>query len=154
MNKTSQWAKALNESTETLKTTISNNEAQSTKEIAEILRNASQERLNTIKSVINENKKELRTEYGKFATLRTWQCLLPLIPFLLAAGFSIWAYVAYQSLSGYQEQKEQWDMIAPKAYITKCELNGKNPRVCVRVDPAMVKFTDPKGNPLMILDGY
>ena len=150
MNKTSQWAKALNESTETLKTTISSNEAQSTKEIADILRNASQERLNTIKSVINENKEELRTEYRKFATLRTWQCLLPLIPFLLAAAFTIWAYVAYQSLSGYQEQKAEWDKIAPKADITTCTVGGKNPRPCVRVDTTLTT----KWGDYMVIKGY
>ena len=150
MNKTSQWAKALNESTETLKTTISNNEAQSTKEIAEILRNASQERLNTIKSVINENKEELNSEYRKFATLRTWQCLLPLLPFLLAAGFSIWAYIAYQSLSGYQEQKEQWDNIAHKAEIKTCTVNNKNPRPCVRVDTS----GSWENGTLMVIKGY
>lgn len=154
MNKTSQWAKALNESTETLKTTISSNEAQSTKEIADILRNASQERLSTIKRVIAEERKQYDQSVRELFKVKTWQWCVMFFPAVICIFFVMWSLYFNQKINTQKEQSAYWANHMGNAQVSSCTdtAHGKTEgRACVKV---VTGQTYGENNDYMVIQGY
>ncbi|ECN0144554.1 hypothetical protein YN16_23135 [Salmonella enterica subsp. enterica serovar Virchow] len=154
MNKNSQWAKALNESTEKLKTTISNNEAQSTKEIAEVLRSASQQRLNTIKRVIAEERQEYDQSVRELFKVKTWQWCVMFFPLVICAFFLMWSVYLNHKIDTQKAQSEYWAQHMGNAQTSSCTdvANGQTEgRACVKV---VTGQTYGENRDYMVIQGY
>lgn len=152
MDKTSQWAQALNKNTEALKKTISDNEVQSTKEIAEILRTASQERQSTIKRVIAEERKAYDQSVRELFKVKTWQGCVMFIPFVICIGLLTWSTYLHQQIDSQKAQSEYWAKHMGNAEVTTCRWeNEPHNHPCVRVVPGR---TYGENGDLMVIKGY